>query len=127
MNAKQFRFVFTARDFERSVSFYEQELGMKRIYGWDRPDSKGALLSAGGNAVVEILGAPQGSAYTGPSPAGMFLAMEIDDVDRWHERLAKAGMGISGPPQDQPWGHRSFSLRDPDGTLITLYSVIGEG
>ena len=32
--------------------FYRDTLGMVYLGGWDRPDSKGALLSAGGNAVV---------------------------------------------------------------------------
>ena len=127
MHANEFRFVFTARDFDRSVGFYEHTLGMERIGGWDRPDGKGALLSAGGNAIVEVLGAPSGSAYDGPSPSGMRLAIEIEDVDGWHHRLTEAGVEVSGPPEDMPWGHRAFRVRDPDGVSVALYSVIGGG
>jgi catechol 2,3-dioxygenase-like lactoylglutathione lyase family enzyme len=52
MNALEFHFAFYARDFDKSVRFYRDTLGMKYIGGWDREDDKGALLSAGGTAVV---------------------------------------------------------------------------
>jgi catechol 2,3-dioxygenase-like lactoylglutathione lyase family enzyme len=126
MNANQFRFVYTARDFKRTVSFYQETLSMQLIGGWDRPDGKGALLSGGGNAVVEILGAAEGTAYAGPPPSGMYLAIEIDDADGWYQRLVGAGVQIEAPPHDQPWGHRAFRFRDPENVLISLYSVISQ-
>lgn len=127
MKANEFRFVFTARDFDRSVSFYEQTLEMKRIGEWDRQDSRGALLSAGGNAVVEILGAASGATYEGPAPSGMFLAIEVDEVDTWYQRLVEAGVEVAGPPRDEPWGHRTIRMSDPDGVSVALYSVISAG
>lgn len=127
MNANQFRFVYTARDFKRAVTFYQEALSMQLIEGWDRPDGKGALLSAGGNAVVEILGAAEGNAYDGPPPSGMFLGIEIDDVDGWYRRLVGAGVQVEVPLRDLPWGHRGFRFRDPEGVVIYLYSVISEG
>ena len=126
MKANQFRFVYTARDFERTVNFFREKLSMQLIGGWDRPDGKGALLSGGGNAVVEILGAAEGAAYDGPPPSGMYLAIEIDDVDAWYQRLADAGVPIEVPPRDLPWGHRAFRFRDPEGLVISLYSVLSQ-
>ena len=126
MNANQFRFVYTARDFKRAVSFYQEKLSMQLIAGWDRPDGKGALLSGGGNAVVEILGAAEGTAYDGPPPSGVYLAIEIDDVDGWYRRLVDAGVQIEVPPRDLPWSHRAFRFRDPEGVPISLYSVISQ-
>jgi len=124
MNANQFRFVYTAREFKRTVSFYHETLSMQLVGEWNRPDGKGALLSAGGNAVVEILGAAEGTAYDGPPPSGMFLAFEVDGVDGWFPRLVGAGVQIEVPPRDLPWGHRAFRFRDPEGVAISLFSVI---
>jgi catechol 2,3-dioxygenase-like lactoylglutathione lyase family enzyme len=45
LNAFEFRFAFYARDFEKSVRFYKDILGMEYISGWDRETGKGALLS----------------------------------------------------------------------------------
>jgi catechol 2,3-dioxygenase-like lactoylglutathione lyase family enzyme len=120
----EFRFAFFARNFESSVAFYRDTLGMELVGDWDRPDGKGALLSAGGTAVIEIYGAAQGQAYTGPSPTAVNLAVRLEStqaVDGFHQRLAGLGTARLEPPQDRPWGHRSFVVSDPDGIPIHFY------
>jgi catechol 2,3-dioxygenase-like lactoylglutathione lyase family enzyme len=120
----EFRFAFFARDFERSVAFYRDTLGMEMVGGWDRPDGKGALLSAGGTAVIEIYGAAEGQAYTGPNPTAINLALRLENapaVDDLYRQLAGQGATPIDPPQDRPWGHRSFVVSDPDGIPIHFY------
>jgi catechol 2,3-dioxygenase-like lactoylglutathione lyase family enzyme len=120
----EFRFAFFARDFARSLAFYREALGMEMVGGWDRPDGKGALLSAGGTAVIEIYGAAEGQAYTGPNPAAINLALRLEHapaVDAAYRRLAGLGLAQLDPPQDRPWGHRSFIIHDPDGIPIHFY------
>ena len=124
MEARQFRFVAFARDFSRTVEFYESKLGMGRIESWDRDDGKGALLSAGGNAVVEVLGAAgDGIDRSRGAVSGVMLSLEVDSTDEWRARLAGAGLECS-PLADRAWGHRDFSVRDPDGVVVTLYHAI---
>jgi len=124
MNVLEFRFAFYARDFDKSVDFYRNILGMKYVGGWDRDDGKGALLSAGGTAVVEIYGAVDGKTYEGPSPTALNLALRLENVvavDSFFERLADQGWERSEEPQNRPWGHRSFIVHDPDGIPIHIY------
>jgi len=128
MEYLEFRFAFFARDFARSVTFYRDALGMAELGGWDRPDGKGALLGAGGGAVVEIYGAAEGQAYTGPAPVALNLALRLRDVaavDAAYGRLVAGGAAIVEPPADRPWGHRSFVVADPDGIPIHLYCELG--
>lgn len=124
MDALEFRFAFFARDFDRSVSFYRDTLRMDYLSGWDRADGKGALLSAGGTAVVEIYGPAEGKTYDGPPPVALNLALRVAtraEVDSWHVRLVAAGANVAEPPVDRLWGHRSFVVRDPDGIPIHIY------
>jgi catechol 2,3-dioxygenase-like lactoylglutathione lyase family enzyme len=125
MNALEFRFAFFARDFGKSIAFYRDTLGMRPTGAWwDRPDGKGALLSAGGTAVIEIYGAPQGKTYSGPSPVAINLALRLEDaaaVDAFHQRLAAVGIASLEAPQDRTWGHRSFVVYDPDGIPVHIY------
>ena len=124
MQYLEFRFAFSARDFEQSVRFYTDLLGMNYLSGWDRAEGKGALVSAGGNAVVEIYGAPTGESYTGPTPAAINLALRVTnrtEVDGWHQKLEQAGADILERPADRAWGHRSFIVNDPDGIPIHIY------
>ncbi len=123
-NALEFRFAFYARDFDRAVAFYSDTLGMTVLGGWDRPDSKGALLSAGGTAVVEIYGAAEGSTYDGPAPVALNLALCVAtaaEVDQWHAKLVAAGEDVRDTPADRPWGHRSFVVNDPDGIPVHIF------
>ena len=111
MNVLEFRFAFFARDFQKSVDFYQNMLGMEFVGGWDREDGKGALLSAGGTAVIEIYGAADGETYDGPSPAALNLALRVENasaVDKLYERLSGLGADMIENPQDRSWGHRSF-------------------
>ena len=124
MDALEFRFAFYARDFVKSVDFYQNTLGMEYVGGWDREDGKGALLSAGGTAVVEIYGAAEGKEYIGPAPVALNLALRLSnasDVDLFYQRLAGKGVERIESPQDRPWGHRSFVVYDPDGIPIHVY------
>ena len=100
---------------------------MKYVGGWDRQDGKGALLSVGGNAVIEIYGAVEGKSYEGPSPVAINLALRLknaSEVDSFYQRLIGKGVAGSDPPQDQHWGHRSFVIYDPDGIPIHIYCEI---
>jgi catechol 2,3-dioxygenase-like lactoylglutathione lyase family enzyme len=139
MEALEFRFAFFARDLDKSVNFYQNILGMEPTgEWWDRPDGKGALLSAGGTAVIEIYGAAKGETYDGPAPTAMNLALRFknaSEVDEFHKRLEalygddQPGESLPGksrlePPQDRPWGHRSFIVHDPDGIPIHIYCEI---
>ena len=124
MNTLEFRFAFFARDFQKSVDFYQNMLGMELVGGWDREDGKGALLSAGGTSVIEIYGAADGKTYDGPSPVALNLALRVENataVDKFYERLAGLGAEKIESPQNHPWGHRSFVICDPDGIPIHIY------
>ena len=118
----RFHIAFHARDFDKSVHFYETLLGLQRVSGWDRLDEKGVVLSAGGNAAVEIYGTPEGVAYNGPSPSGTDIVFNVSNVDAWYERLKSAGVEIAAPPQDTHWGGRIFYMKDPDGIIVEVFS-----
>lgn len=119
LRAQQFRYVVVSGAFDASVDFYEGVLGLERVGGWDRDDGRGALLSAGGNAVVEVI-----EGRDPPSARGVFLAVEVDDADTWHDHLKGCGVEMEVPLHNEPWGHRAFTVRDPDGLSIVLYQVV---
>ena len=127
MNTLEFRFSFYASDFDRSVRFYKDVLGMQLLSGWDRPDGKGALLMVGGSAVVEIYGAADGETYSGPKPAAVHIALRLAtaaEVNGYYNEYYEAGEHVEGPPEDRPWGHRSFIVYDPDGIPVHIYCEI---
>jgi catechol 2,3-dioxygenase-like lactoylglutathione lyase family enzyme len=125
MDVIRLQFAFKARDFDASIHFYETILGMTRITAWDREDGRGIVLSAGGKAAIEIYGAPKGQFYDGPAPAGTDIVFEVENVDKWYERLMVTDVSIAGPPQNKHWGGRTLFVYDPDGIPIDIFSYFG--
>ena len=44
------------------------------------------------------------------------------EVDSCAEAFRKMGIAIVGEPADQPWGHRTLFVRDPDGNVVEIYA-----
>ena len=44
------------------------------------------------------------------------------EVDACAEAFRKAEIRIVGEPTDQPWGHRTLFVRDPDGYVVEIYA-----
>ncbi len=51
---------------------------------------------------------------------GMWLNIEVENSDVEYFRLASQDIEIVQAPVDQPWGERSFVLKDPNGILIYI-------
>jgi catechol 2,3-dioxygenase-like lactoylglutathione lyase family enzyme len=121
----EFRFVFYPSDYERSVEFYRDRLGLRVTGGWDRaPGDRGVLFEAAGG-IIEILegpGDPHAPHESGP-PQGGWIAIEVDNVDHAYEQANARGLPIDEGLEDKPWGHRSFAVRDPDGLLVVLFRI----
>lgn len=125
MQVLAIRVVRHTRHFDKMVRFYRDVLEMRSISSWKRPDSVGALLmphQGPGQMAVEILDYKE-RAVRRSAPSNVDLSLEVRDVAAWHDRLKKQGIGIVAPLEDKPWGHRAFSVEDPDGMRITIYQV----
>ena len=51
---------------------------------------------------------------------GMYLTIEVDDVDSLYEDIRRKGVEIKVPLRDEPWGDRHFAIEDPNGIGIDL-------
>jgi catechol 2,3-dioxygenase-like lactoylglutathione lyase family enzyme len=52
--------------------------------------------------------------------SGLVIALEVDDARAEEERLRAAGVAISAPLRDEPWGERLFQVKDPNGLTVQL-------
>lgn len=64
----------------------------------------------------EALGEPKGT--------GLYVNVEVTDIDALYERYVARGYEPSSQPKDWPWGHREFALRDPDGYKLVFYEPL---
>jgi len=51
---------------------------------------------------------------------GMYLTIEMDEVDALYEELKEKGVEIKVELRDEPWGDRHFAIEDPNGIGIDI-------
>jgi predicted enzyme related to lactoylglutathione lyase len=49
---------------------------------------------------------------------GVYLTIEVDDVDSIYQNLKKQGVEIKIDIRNEPWGDRHFAIQDPNGVGI---------
>ena len=104
-------------DFERSLRFYAESLGLHVYREWGRGSTKGVIFFLGGG-FLEL----SGSSRTGASESGG-LWLQVRDVHAVGHELEEAGVDIIEPPTDKPWGLREMQIRDPDALSIVIVEV----
>ena len=96
------------RDFAESCKFYVDTLGFEVDWEWRHEPGLPvfAQLSCQGLSIYL-------SENEGDGVPGSLVYLYVPDVDAWYERLTGMGIGLEAP-QDQPWGNREITFRDPD-------------
>lgn len=54
------------------------------------------------------------------SGEGVYLTIEVEDVDALYETVKATGVAIEIELRDEPWGDRHFAIVDPNGIGIDL-------
>lgn len=57
---------------------------------------------------------------------GVYLTIEVDDVDALYEEIRNKGVEIKIAIRDEPWGDRHFAIQDPNGIGIDLVKYSGQ-
>ena len=112
----------TVQDVERSLVFYRDQLGLEQDL--NLKDETGALFLASvevSDTVILLTRAQQGERDSQGSGVRFTLLFDRgDDIDALLERLQTHGAVVCSPIGDRPWGHRDFTVLDPDGYHVTV-------
>ena len=76
-----------------------------------------------GNGAIVVIELPEGAA---PDTGTRSVLVLVDDVDAVYERGVAAGAMPVHPPEDQPYGERQCSVRDPAGYRWTFSQSIAD-
>lgn len=118
----EFRVIFVASDYDASVRFFNDVMGLEVERSFGEIFRGTILLAASGR--IEVI--EDGAGWDTPGVAGVTVSWEIADADAEHARLVAAGAPIVRPPELQPWGHNSFEVAGPDGLRIILFEVVAQ-
>jgi predicted enzyme related to lactoylglutathione lyase len=110
----------------RLVTFYEEVTGVPAT--WWTPDfaelaTPSGTLALASDRTLALFGG--GTDLAAPAAnRSVIIEFRVADVDAEHERLAALGHEFVQPPTTMPWGNRSVLLRDPDGSLVNLFTPV---
>ncbi|KFC61696.1 putative enzyme related to lactoylglutathione lyase [Devosia sp. LC5] len=109
-----------AADIKTMVAFYE--MVTETTAAWLAPQFAEIVTSAGtlaiGSAETVALFSPGSSEPRANRTA--ILEFMVDDIDAAFERL-KDKAEIVHEPKLLPWGNRTFQVRDPEGSAVSLF------
>ena len=112
-----------AADIKALVSFYEKVTG--QTAEWLAPVfaeivTSGATLAIGTAETVAFF--KEGSAEPASNRTAI-IEFQVDDVGAEFTRL-KDELEVAHEPKMMPWGNRAAQFRDPEGTLVSLYTPV---
>ncbi|MDP4108606.1 MAG: VOC family protein [Bacillota bacterium] len=118
----EYRSVFFVDDFDACFEFYTKVLGVECVYSWNEsPEDRGCKYDiTGEGAFLETLHRKP----LLPQDAGSIM-IRAKDVDATYKRISGIkGAKIISDIEDTERGTRQFSLNDPDGNVIIVFSYI---
>ena len=111
------RVLLRPSDFERSLRFYAETLGLHIYREWGSGSTRGVVFFLGGG-FLELSGTSDA-----PTSEKVSLWFQVRDVDAVGEELEDAGVDIVEAPVDKPWGLREMRIEDPDGVRLVIVEV----
>lgn len=114
-----------ARDIQAMTHFYEQITRQNAT--WLAPVfaeivMQGAVIALGSAQTVALF--KEGSAEPAANRTAI-IELEVDDVDAEFVRL-KDVAEVVHEPKMMPWGNKAAQFRDPEGSLVSLYTPMSE-
>lgn len=122
----KFRFAYFTDKYEETYDFYKNKLKFTSGHSWDRNEhDKGALFEAG-EGIIEILKHPQREEHKNQgldyrTPQGIFMVIQVWNIDELHDIYKDMEIPFKQEIVDQSWGHRSFSIVEPNGLVLFFF------
>ncbi len=118
--------ILAVSDFERSLAFYRDTLGLEVEALYDDP-SYATLTAAGARLSLAEQGHPADdrpgvtmTAPKDPSRANVVIVLEVGDARAVYGELESRGARFLAEPYEPPWGGCRFFCVDPDGYLVEI-------
>ena len=123
----ELRVALTAGDYERSMKFYCDGLGLEPSALWSNGGGRALILDMG-KATLELFDEIQAATIDQIEAEQRIsgqvrFALQVPDLKAALERLLEHGATLVHPPILTPWGDYNVRLQDPEGMQITLFQV----
>jgi catechol 2,3-dioxygenase-like lactoylglutathione lyase family enzyme len=112
-------------DIAASCAFYTKKLGFSVAFSYGEPPFYGQVFRDGARLNLRCLDKPGLDPEIRDSEQLLSASITLDDAKPLFLEYQAAGVPFAQPLKTEPWGARTFIVRDPDGNLI-LFAGRGE-
>jgi uncharacterized glyoxalase superfamily protein PhnB len=113
------------RDVDASVKFYADKLGFQHQFSMAGPEGETIFAMVGlGPAIVIGFGRNTATEQRGQGVMFMLYVPDDVDLDRHYESVKDKGVAIVEEIGDRYWGDRTYSIKDPDGYLLSFARTV---
>ncbi|MBF6437205.1 VOC family protein [Nocardia cyriacigeorgica] len=109
------RILLRPADYDRTLTFYRDDLGLAIAREYP-----GGTVFFAGQSLIEIAGH---GGSDGSSSFDGAIWLQVRDVSAAAVELTLKGVSIERAPVQEPWGLIEMWVRDPDGVAIVLVEV----
>lgn len=114
-----------AKDFDKTVDFYVNALGFKKVRDWSTPEKSACMIDIGDGGLLEIFSGGDDEIYD--KEKWLHLAFSCDDPDGAYNAAIAAGAASHMEPKDVtiqaevPFPVRIAFVRGLNGELIEFF------
>jgi catechol 2,3-dioxygenase-like lactoylglutathione lyase family enzyme len=112
-------------DIAASCEFYVHKLGFVVAFSYGEPPFYGQVFRDGARLNLRCLSSPAIDPQLRDREHLLAASITLDDAKPLFLEFQSAGVAFHQTLKTEPWGARTFIVRDPDGNLI-LFSGRGE-
>jgi catechol 2,3-dioxygenase-like lactoylglutathione lyase family enzyme len=110
------RVLFRPADYDRTVAFYRDGLGLAIAREYP-----GGTVFYAGQSLIEIAG--HGAPAQGAPPFPGALWLQVRDLGETQKTLRDKGVAIAREARREPWGLSEMHISDPDGVTLIFVQV----
>lgn len=109
------RMLLRPADYQRSLAFYRDRLGLAIAREYP-----GGTVFFAGQSLIELAG------HGSPCSTSATLWLQVRDVYVTQDELAERGVAITRPARQEPWGLHEMHVADPDGVTLIFVQIPGD-
>ena len=109
------RMLLRPSDYQRSLEFYRDTLGLAIAREYP-----GGTVFFAGQSLIELAGHGEPATFSGA------LWLQVRDVYQTEQDLRDRGVTISREARQEPWGLHEMQILDPDGVILIFVQIPAE-
>ena len=105
-------------DFDAAMAFYTGKLGFGAVFAYGTPPYYGQVRRDAARLNLRHVDTPPIDPAARDRLELLSATLTVDDADALHAEYQAAAVPFARALGAEPWGSRSFIVRDPDGNLL---------